>query len=66
MAAPDRPLEYQISTVVLENCEKSAAKHSKETPILLNLMDLSTIFCRSLNATKYFFSSTGKLKVHEI
>ena len=42
---PSRPPEKQILTVVLNNYEKSAIKHSIEKPMLLNFVDLSTIFC---------------------
>ena len=47
-----RPPEKQILTVVLNNYEKSAIKHSIEKhfsiekhSMLLNFVDLSTIFC---------------------
>ena len=30
---------------ILKNCEKLAVRHSKETPILLDYLNLSTIFC---------------------
>ena len=35
-------------TVVLENCEKSAVKHSTEKPYLLTFVILSTMFCPGL------------------
>ena len=34
----------KILKVVLENSEKSAVKHSIQKPILLNFLNLSTIF----------------------
>ena len=38
-------VENQISTVVLENYQNYAANYSKGTPILINFVNLSTIFC---------------------
>ena len=49
--SPASPPEGQILTIVLENCENSAVKHFKETPILLNFVDLSTKFCPWLHKT---------------
>ena len=40
--------QKKILTVVLQNCEKTAVKHSIEKPVLLNFGDLSTIFCSRL------------------
>ena len=40
----DQPPKKQISTVVLQNCDKSAVKHFIEKPMLLNFLDLRTIF----------------------
>ena len=37
----------QPLTVVTQNCKKSAQEHSIEKSMLLNLLDLSTIFCPS-------------------
>ena len=37
--------QKHILTVVLQNCQKSTVKHSIEKPMLLNFLDLSTIFC---------------------
>ena len=37
--------QRQILTFVLKNREKSALKNSIEKHVLLNFMDLSTIFC---------------------
>ena len=42
------PHKKQVLTVVLQNCEKSGVKHSIEKAILLNLLDLPTIFCPSM------------------
>ena len=39
-----RPHKRQISTVVSQNCEKSAVNHFIEKPMLVNFVDLSTIF----------------------
>ena len=38
---PSRPPTSQNFTPVLQNCEKSAVKHSIEKPMLLNFVDLS-------------------------
>ena len=42
------PPKKQVLTVVLQNCEKSGVKHSIKKPMLLNLLDLLTIFCPSM------------------
>lgn len=39
-----RLLTRQISAVALQNCIKSDEKYSTEKPMLLNFVDLSTIF----------------------
>ena len=39
-----RLLTRQISAVALQNCIKSDGKYSTEKPMLLNFVDLSTIF----------------------
>ena len=39
-----RLITRQISSVALQNCIKSDGKHSTEKPMLLNFVDLSTIF----------------------
>ena len=39
-----RLLTRQISSVALQNCIKLDGKHSTEKPMLLNFVDLSTIF----------------------
>ena len=38
------PSKRQILTVVLQNCEKPAVKHSIGKPMLLNLVDFTTRF----------------------
>ena len=40
---------------LLENWEKSAAKHSTEKTILLNFVNLSTTFCPRLSEKKDFY-----------
>ena len=42
------------TTAVLQNCKKSAVTHPIEKPILLNLLNLSTIFCPMLTEETYF------------
>ena len=43
-----RPLKKQILTEKLQNREKSTVKHFIGKPMLLNFVDLSTIFCPKL------------------
>ena len=38
----------QVLTVGLQNCEKSAVKDFLGKPMLLNFVEMSIIFCRSL------------------
>ena len=40
-----RSFKKQIMIIVLQNSKKSAVKHSIEKPMLLNFVNLSTIFC---------------------
>ena len=42
-----RPSKKQLLTVVPQNCKNLAAKHSIEEPMLLNFLNLSTIFFNS-------------------
>ena len=42
-----QPPKSQVPTVILDNCKKSTANHSRETPNFLNFVNLSTIFCPS-------------------
>ena len=39
------PPKKQIFTVVLQNCQKSAVKNFIEKIMLINFVDLTTIFC---------------------
>ena len=43
------PGKSQILTIMLQKCQKLALKHSIEEPVLLNYMNLSTIFCPRLS-----------------
>ena len=43
-----RSPKKQILTVVLQNCEKSAVEYSIGKPMLLNMLDLSIIYCPTL------------------
>ena len=52
-------LKKQILTVVLQNCKKSAVKHSINKPIFFNFVDLSTIFCPRLSEETYFHLQLG-------
>ena len=45
----------QFLTVVLLKCEKSVVKGSIEKQILLNFLDLSTIFPPRLTGERYFY-----------
>ena len=49
-----QPPKKQTLTVVLQNLGKSAAKHSNEKPMLLNFLNLSTIFSPMLPEERYF------------
>ena len=49
-----RFLKGQILTVVLQKCEKSAAKTSIEKPIL-NFVNLSPTLCPRLSQEKLFY-----------
>ena len=49
-----QPPKRKILTVVLQNWEKSAAKHFIEKPISLKFVDLSKIFCPRLSEETYF------------
>ena len=49
------PLKKQILIVVLQNCKKSAVKHTVEKPMWFIFIDLSTVFCPWLTEGKYFY-----------
>ena len=48
------PSKKQILTFVLQNCKKSAVKHFKKKTLLLNFVDLSTLFYPRLQTHGYF------------
>ena len=50
-----RPAKKKILTVLLHNFKKSAVTHSIEKPMLLNFVDLSTIFCPRLQEIHCFY-----------
>ena len=52
--AISRPPKRQILTVKLQNCKKSAVKHSIEKPVILNFLNLSTIIYPRLYEKIYF------------
>ena len=43
-----RPPKRHILTVLLQNCKTSAVKRFIEKPMLLDFVDLSSIFCPKL------------------
>ena len=47
-----------ILTVMLKKCKKSAVKPSKETFVLLNFVNISTILCPLLSEKTYFIFLT--------
>ena len=49
------PRKKQILTKLTQNCKKSAVEHSIEKFMLLNLLDLFTIFCPRLSEEIYFY-----------
>ena len=48
------PPKTQILTFVLQNCKKSAVKHFMEKSLLLNFVDLFTLFRPRLQIHGYF------------
>ena len=48
------PTNRQVLTVVLKNCKKPAVKHCKKILMLLNFVDVSTIFYPRLSEETYF------------
>ena len=54
------PGKSQILTIMLQKCQKLALKHSIEEPVLLNYMNLPTIFCPRLSGHEetYFISNS--------
>ena len=44
----NRPPKRQKLTVLLQKCKTSAVKRFTEEPMLLDFVDLSTIFCPKL------------------
>ena len=63
---PSHPPKNQVSTVLRDNCKKSSANHSKETPTLLNCLNFSTIFSPSSYCGYYGFSLSRDLtRLHD-
>ena len=53
--------KYQISTVVLENYQKSIVNHYREKSILLNFVNLSAIFCPWFTEKHHLISDSARL-----
>ena len=51
---PSQPPKYQVLTYVLERRQKSAGKHYVEKAVLLNIVNMYSIFCSSLSEKTHF------------
>ena len=50
-----RSCKGQILAVVLQECQKLALNNFMEKPVVLSLVDFSTIFCPRLPEETYFY-----------
>ena len=50
-----RSCKGQILVLVLQECQKLAVNNSMEKPVVLSLVDFSTIICPRLSEEIYFY-----------